>query len=400
MTPAITPPASYDWRTITALNIVSALAQVGQFGILYVIVPVWLAEQGLNAAQLGFFAASLWMGQLPGLALAPALCRSLGPRRVVIAGLLCTLVALFGLAVGAWPVYLLCGVLAGFGMGLRWIGLEPWLYHIAPAHARGRLVGFHETLIAAAPVVAPVIAGQWGVQGNTVLWVGASFTVSALVPLALARRPPVADDAHTQPSWSQSLRSAYGYGIFRAGLAIALFGGMLESAVVGLFAIFAQDRSFAVGEVTQLLTAFGLGGFLLQYPVGWLADHWGLKATGVVCAAGTGLLAAALAMLPGSFLAYGGMFALGGLITGFLTLALVAATKTPTADMARNVSALSMVYSLSAVVGPIVAGWAMTATHSQALMWFAACVAVLMGFVLVYQSQGVLVVDANASQTR
>lgn len=387
MTSAISPPASYDWRTITALNIVSALAQVGQFGILYVIVPVWLAEQGLNAAQLGFFAASLWMGQLPGLGLAPALCRSLGPRWVVIAGLMCTLVALFGLAVGAWPVYLLCGVLAGFGMGLRWIGLEPWLYHIAPAHARGRLVGFHETLIAAAPVVAPVIAGQWGVQGHTVLWVGVAFTVSALVPLAAAKRPPAPEAAHTQASWIPSLRSAYEHGVFRAGMVIALLGGMLESALIGLFAIFAQDRSFAVGEVTQLLTAFGLGGFLLQYPVGWLADHWGLKATGMLCAAGTAVLAAALGLVAGTYLAFGGMFVLGGLITGFLTLALIAATKTPAGDMARNVSALSMMYSLSAVVGPVLAGWAMTSSRSEALMGFTALCALAMLLALAWQRQ-------------
>ena len=49
--------SAYDWRTITALNIASTLAQIGQFGIIFVIVPVWLALQGLSAAQLGFFAA-------------------------------------------------------------------------------------------------------------------------------------------------------------------------------------------------------------------------------------------------------------------------------------------------------------------------------------------------------
>lgn len=50
-TPAHT---AYDWRTITALNTVSTLAQIGQFGIIFVMVPVWLALQGLSAVQLGF----------------------------------------------------------------------------------------------------------------------------------------------------------------------------------------------------------------------------------------------------------------------------------------------------------------------------------------------------------
>jgi hypothetical protein len=70
------------------------------------------------------------------------------------------------------------------------------------------------------------------------------------------------------------------------------------------------------------------------------------------------------------------------LITAFLTLALIAATKTPTPDMAWNVSSLSIAYSLSAVVGPVVAGGAMTATANAALMVFTAVVAGVMVVVL------------------
>lgn len=379
---------SYDWRTITALNTVSTLAQIGQFGIIFVIVPVWLALQGLSAAQLGFFAASLWMGQMPGLGLAPWLCRHWGARTVVVVGLAGSVVALGGMAwvpIASlpWPAYLVCGFLAGLGMGLRWVGLEPWLYNIAPAHARGRLVGFHETLIAAAPVVAPAIAAWVGVQGHTILWVGVGFTVSALVPLAFARTPPV-EEAHHVNSWPQSARAAWPHRIFKQGLLIALCGGMLESALAGLFAVFAGDRGFEAEGIAHLLTAFGLGGLLLQYPVGWMADHWGLRAAGALAALGTALAAALLALapqfpgVPGVPVAFATMFVLGGLITAFLTLALIAATKTPTPDMAWNVSSLSMAYSLSAVVGPVVAGGAMTATSSVALMWFAAAVGVVM----------------------
>jgi predicted MFS family arabinose efflux permease len=153
---------------------------------------------------------------------------------------------------------------------------------------------------------------------------------------------------------------------------------MLESAVVGLFAVFAGERGFDALSIAHLLTSFGLGGLLLQYPVGWMADHWGMRAAGALAAAGTVAAAALLALLPGVPVAYATMFVLGGLITAFLTLALIAATKTPTSDMAWNVSSLSIAYSLSAVVGPVVAGGAMTATGSAALMAFTAVVAGLM----------------------
>ena len=168
----------FDWLTIGALNSVSALAQIGQFGIAFVVLPVWLAQQGLDPTQLGMFAASLWLGQLPGLALAPWLSKHFGPRKVILAGLLCTVIALFWIAVSAWPFWLIGGTLAGLGLGLRWIGLEPWLYNIAPAHARGRLVGFQETMIAIAPIVGPLLAGYFSLHGSSVFWIGTVFTVA------------------------------------------------------------------------------------------------------------------------------------------------------------------------------------------------------------------------------
>jgi predicted MFS family arabinose efflux permease len=150
------------------------------------------------------------------------------------------------------------------------------------------------------------------------------FTDSALVPLAFARTPPV-EEAHHVNSWPQSARAAWPHRIFRQGLLIALCGGMLESALAGLFAVFAGDRGFDAEGIAHLLTAFGLGGLLLQYPVGWMADHWGLRAAGALAALGTAVAAALLALapqvtgLPGVPVAFVAMFVLGGLITAFLT---------------------------------------------------------------------------------
>ncbi len=370
--------SDYDWRTIAALNLVSAMAQVGQFGIAFVVLPVWLAQQGLDATQLGMFAASLWLGQLPGLGLAPWLCQRLGHRWVIVCGLLCTLTALAWIALAGWPFWMMGGSLAGFGLGLRWIGLEPWLYRIAPVHARGRLVGFHETLIALAPVVAPLLAGFFGLQGAAVFWIGAVFTLGALLPLAYAR--VAADDVAAQPiqrvhvSPMRSLNER----IFKLGVVIALLGGMIEAAVSGLFALFAQDRGVSISQTADLLAMFGLGGLLLQYAVGWLADHRGVGIAALFCAVGTALVSVVLTLPLDYALLMAAVFMLGGYITAFLTLALIASTTTNSGNMASNVSMISMLYTVSAVAGPLIAGGAIKATHGDALMWLTAAAAVAM----------------------
>jgi MFS family permease len=376
--------AEFDWRTIAALNAVSALAQVGQFGVAYVVLPVWLAEQGLDATQLGMFASSLWLGQLPGLAVAPWLCQRMGARRVIVLSLLSTVIALVGIALTAWPFWLMGGALAGFGLGLRWIGLEPWLYRIAPAEARGRLVGFHETLIALAPIVAPALASALGLHGKALFWIGSVFTLSALVPLALARKEP----AHSAPAsgvgihvdLAMQLRER----IFQFGVVIALVGGMMEAALSGLFALYAHGRGITGSQTTDLLALFGLGGLLLQYAVGWLADHRGVGSAALWCAIGTALVCVALALPMGYTLVMVAVFLLGGFITAFLTLALIASTMTKSGSMASNVSLISMLYTLSAVAGPLIAGAVMNASGTDSLMWTIAIAALILVCVLTW----------------
>lgn len=86
--------ANYDWRSIAALNTVSAFAQVGQFGIPFVVLPLWLEQQGATTLQLSVFASSLWLGQLPGLYWAPRVTQMLGAKRVILIALLATVLAL------------------------------------------------------------------------------------------------------------------------------------------------------------------------------------------------------------------------------------------------------------------------------------------------------------------
>jgi predicted MFS family arabinose efflux permease len=233
-------------------------------------------------------------------------------------------------------------------------------------------------LIGLAPIIAPALAGWAGVRGHAIFWIGIAFTVSALVPLAFTQKEragaPRAEDAH-QHNHQPGGRD----GIFKVGIVIALLGGMIEAALSGLFPLFAQGRDLTVENTADLLTMFGIGGLLMQYAVGWLADHKGLAYAATTCAAGTVLITAAMAF-PLNYLALTlAVFLLGGTITAFLTLAIIASTTTTSGSLAGNVILVSMVYTGSAVVGPLLAGTAMHALRADALVWFLGAAALVMG---------------------
>jgi MFS family permease len=241
-------------------------------------------------------------------------------------------------------------------------------------------VGFHETLIAIAPIVGPLTVAFAGMQGKAVFGISAAFALVAFVPLAWARKP-VAEVTTGPMDLAAGLRAALAHTVFRQGVWIALLGGMLEAAVSGLFAVYTQNRSITALQTADLLAVFGVGGLLLQYPVGWLADRMGLRATTMACAIGTLLVSVVMTMPLDHPVLMAAVFMLGGFITAFLTLAIIASTLTG-GSMAANVSLISMFYTLSAVAGPLAAGALISVTNGNALMWFAAALAALMALAM------------------
>src|ERR1700721_368829 len=114
------PAAPVRWRAIGALTTVSALAQIGQFGIGFMVLPVWLAHHGLDAPRAGLFSAAQWAGMVTGLLAAPLLAERIGAKATVTLGLAASIAAFAMMGWLAWPLWLIPGVLTGLGIGLRW----------------------------------------------------------------------------------------------------------------------------------------------------------------------------------------------------------------------------------------------------------------------------------------
>lgn len=376
-----------DWSTVAALNGVSIFSQLGQFGIGFVVLPVWLAQHGLNATQLGILVSAEWLGMLIGLAIAPRLNVRFGHPKVIAMGLLVAMAAFVAMLTLGKYVWLPAVVLIGLGMGLRWIGLEPWLYGITPTHGRGRLVGFHETMIGIAPIVAPFMTNRVGIEGSGPLVLGLVFTGMAFIPLAFAGVAPKATAEHVKrtPRRGLSPRNI----VLALGVASAAIGGITEAAFSGLFPIFGAGRDLSADQMVTLLTYFGFGGLLLQYLMGWLADHRGLVFAMLVNS-GMTILMAILTSFP---LGFSGLavtfFVMGGTITGYLTLAIVASTKASHGELSVNVRLISMAYTFSAIFGPLLAGVVMKSFTSEALIWLVGALGVaLSGYLLFLTRRG------------
>ncbi|MFM0067874.1 MFS transporter [Paraburkholderia aspalathi] len=376
--------APVRWPAIAALTTVSALSQIGQFGIGFMVLPVWLAQRGLDAPRAGLFSASQWTGMLAGLLIAPWLMERIGAKRTVSLGLAATVLAFATMNALWWPLWLVPGLLTGLGIGLRWIANETWLYRLVPAESSGRVVGVHEALIASAGVIGPALAVWCAVDGRITFAAGAAFTFAAALPLWLTAsddRPAAVKPARPARTGSAAKSASIGP-MVSLGMVVVAAGGIGDGALYGLFPLFADARGLSTTQTATLLTLFGVGGMALQFPVGWFADRAGLAATVIVCAALSTLAICGFALAaPASWLAGASALLLGGMNSAYITLGMVAAACSDKASLTRNMRLVSLTFTASSIVGPLIAGFAMKAHGSDMLLWQ---LAIMSGALVVY----------------
>ncbi|MFP6560458.1 MFS transporter [Paraburkholderia sp. B3] len=363
-------PAPVRWPAIAALTAVSTLAQIGQFGIGFIVLPVWLAHQGLDAPRAGLFAASQWTGMLAGLTVAPALVARIGAKRTVSLGLAASIVAFSAVSRLSWPLWIVPGILTGLGIGLRWIANESWLYSLVPEELSGRVVGVHETLIATAGVIAPALAAWCGPDGRVTIAAGLLFTLAAAVPLWLTASghpaSPVSHEASVHGSvWNTPVSSRV-----CLGMIVVAVGGISDGALYGLFPLYAGARGMSATQTALLLSCLGLGGMALQFPVGWLADRAGLGSTVIVCATASTLALLAFTLAPPmTWRVPASGLVVGGMNSAFITLGMYAAACSEKAALVRNMRLVSLAFTSSSIVGPLIASAAMKAFGNDVLMW-------------------------------
>lgn len=226
--------------SIVALNVVSTLSQIGQFGLGATLLPVALEARHVSPEIIGFTSSVYWLGMLAGLLITRRLTCWLGYRATVIAGLIISAFSFVAIPLINWHWWALPAAGIGFGLGLRWIANETWLYRLSPTAARGRIVGIHETLICLASFIGPLIIVAYGAIQPMAFWIGATFTALAIAPLFVATQLPAINESTTQVQQvSQKsiglLASAVGL-LLATGLGaiIAGAGGWMEGSLLAL----------------------------------------------------------------------------------------------------------------------------------------------------------------------
>ncbi len=308
--------------------------------------------------------AAFWVGMLVGLIIAGQLTRKLGFRMTLICGVGLSSLSFVLMPVIHWQLWAIPAAAIGFGTGLRWIALETWLYSLVPDDTRGRIVGIHETLLGIAAILGALLIVVIDATKPDAFWIAAAVMLIGFIPLAFATTIDTHPKQESQIGLSLNIKYWLGFGAVVAGL-----GGYVEGSLLALLPVYSADVGLTAKDAAWLLTIFQIGAMTFQFPIGWMADHYGLINTTKLCAA----IALASLIFIISFgqslnLLLIAIFILGGVIAGTLSLGIIWAVQNNTgAALTQKVRLVSIVYTLLSAAGPFVSGFVVGRVGSNSL---------------------------------
>lgn len=346
-------------RFASLATIITAVFALGlSFGIGFPLTALTLEAWQTPKWLIGLAGAAPSLGVLLALPFLPRLVARLGVVKAISWG--CLIGALGFLALGAFqsvPAWIAIRFLMSAGLALPWLAGETWINLVTREETRGRVIAIYAISFFSGYACGPLVLDASGLTGFAPFAAGAAAMALTGLPIVLARRlaPDVSGHNHGTSIFS-ALRLA------PAGMMGGFIGGFAEMSYISLLGNVAIAGGLAESAALRLMTMMMIGGVVLQFPIGYLADK--APRTRVTVALALAFIALSLALpsvLAQPFAAGAVAFLLGGVILGFYTLGLaIVGEEVPVADLAAANAAFLVMYQVGAIIGPSAAGVAMT----------------------------------------
>lgn len=353
------------WSVLARINTLSGLSQIVQIGTVTPLLSLSLERQGVASTAIGGVVSASWIAILLLHTLVPRLLARSGLLSANLLGAALSIAALFGMSQSRDLRSLFAfNFLLGAGLILRWIACDTWIVAVAPRSSRGRAIGVHETLMGLGIAVGPLLLLVSGVDSALPYYACAALVcLSAGITLTLGKydaRPLTPVEKH---------RSQL-FGVIPIALCGAFVAGFAETSSISFLASYSLSAGYLLAAATVLVSVFGVGGTVLQLPIGWLADKSSYTSSQLLC--GTilclgGWLIPLSQPLP--WLMSGLVFLWGGAIGGMNTLAVIeAGARVEERQVSTAMAAIAMAYTLGSVLGPVVTGTLVARLGAPGLM--------------------------------
>ncbi len=360
----------------------AALLHLGN-GLLSTLIGVRLESAGFAASVAGLVTTAYFAGQLVGSSLSGRVVNRVGHIRAFASFAAVLSAAALVYAIMAGPVaWSALRFVNGFAMAGVLLAMESWLNHVSGNARRGAALSVYMAVCYAALGLGPLLMTLEDPGGFVLFSIASMLLGVSLLPMSLSSR---AQPGVAQPS---RLRFRDLVRISPLGITSAVLAGAMIGPLVGLTAVYAVSTGHGVSGAAAFWLALIGGGFALSFPIGRLSDRFErrLVLAGVCFAS---LAAALVFRLVGDgslevLMVFGAVF--GGLIFSAYPLAAAHTNDhLPPEDCVPAAAGLLIAFGSGAVVGPLLAAFAMDIAGPGALFDSVAGMAAGLGVFALYR---------------
>ena len=316
---------------------------------------LWLESIGRSFHEIGLTNGVVGLGIVISAHFVPRIALRFGITKSIVSGLIiATIMAILFRLTENLFLWVIIKFLSGLGLGVHWVLSEAWLIQISKKIARARAIAFYTTAMSMGFAVGPAIIWLFGHSSET------PFICISLI-LATGALPFF---------WIQKYEPKLNFNIsnspiklitkFPTIMAACIVAGGIDLAMLSLLPAIVMRMPNADPNLTlTLVPAMALGTIFFQYPIAKLADQYDpAKLCALVTAVGAAFSACLPFCLNSIYLANFVAFLGAGLIYGLYTIGLtMLSQRVRTSDLVTANAGFVIVFELSNLTGPTVAGW-------------------------------------------
>ncbi|MCM3290788.1 MFS transporter [Paenibacillus sp. MER 180] len=346
---------SPTWKFII-LIIVVMITGLSQ-GLLLPLLTIFLERMGVPSDLNALNATALYLGVFSMMFLVERILIRLGYKKMLLAGMVSVTIALalFPFFPNIW-VWFVLRIVVGLGDSALHYATQLWAVSVSPANRRGRNISLYG--------MAYGVGFSFGPLGINLLYIHDSAPFIAIVLLFLIVMAIVYvklpnEEAAMMKDGSRPekrYRRSYQWAWF--ALMPAFLYGYMEASMNSNFPVYALRLGMEQHWISYLLPFFGIGGLILQLPLGMLSDRIDRKKVLMACGILGGLGFLIIPFVGTNIWGILIMFMLvGGLVGSFFSLGLAYAADILPKEYLPSANVIASIhFSLGSIIGPNLAG--------------------------------------------
>ncbi|MGW8193110.1 MAG: MFS transporter [Desulforhopalus sp.] len=250
-------------------------------GLQATLLGIRAALENFSTTITGLIMSGYFLGLIGGCNIIPRLVGRVGHVRTfgALASLASTSILIQVIFIDPW-VWWAMRIVTGFSYAGLYIVAESWINEAATNGTRGKLLSFYMLVSLGGMAGGQMLLNLFHPSGFE-LFVLVSLLISmAVIPILLSTARAPQFDVQENVSIGQLYR------VSPLGVIGMLVTGMTIGAFFGMGAVYATEIGLSVRDVSFFMGTLIIGGFVFQYPLGWISDFLGRRKVIFFCCIG------------------------------------------------------------------------------------------------------------------